>query len=115
MTHRRLYNTLLVLLTLIAAIYLFRMLWDILSTFTNLLLMFGQAWLIAFILRPVARWMAEGPLAWRLLIAVYRRWGEKGANRVGRLLDPLAVTLVYLALLGLLAVSLVAVIPVVVS
>jgi predicted PurR-regulated permease PerM len=115
MTRKRLYNTLLVLLTLIAAIYLLRMLWDILSSFTDLLLMFGLAWLIAFILRPVARWMAEGPLAWRLLIAVYRRWGEKRTNWVGRWLDPLAVTVVYLALLGLLVVFLVAIIPVVVS
>jgi len=115
MTRKRLYNTLLVLLTLIAAIYLLRMLWDILAAFTDLLLMFGLAWLIAFILRPVARWMAEGPLAWRLLIAVYRRWGEKRTNWVGQLLDPLAVTVVYLALLGVLILSLVAVVPTVVN
>jgi predicted PurR-regulated permease PerM len=115
MTRKRLYGTLLVLLTLIASIYLLGMLWDILATFTDLLLMFGLAWLIAFILRPVARWLAEGPLTWRLLIAVYRRWGEKRANWIGRLLDPLAVTLVYLVLFGLLTVFLVAIIPVVVS
>jgi len=115
MTRKRLYNTLLVLLALIAAVYLLRMLWDILASFTDLLLMFGLAWLVAFILRPVAQWMAEGPLAWRLLIAVYRRWGERRTNWVGRLLDPLAVTVVYLALLGLLAVSLVAIVPVVLS
>jgi predicted PurR-regulated permease PerM len=115
MTRKRLYNILLVLLTFIAAIYLLKLLWGILASVGDLLLMFGLAWLIAFILRPIARWMAEGPLAWRVLIAVYRRWGEKRTNWVGRSLDPLAVTVVYLALLGTLIVTLIAFIPVAVN
>jgi predicted PurR-regulated permease PerM len=115
MTRRRLFNTLLVLLTLIATIVLLKLLWAIAGSISDLLLIFGLAWLIAFILRPVATWLADGPLAWKLVRAIYRRWGEKRANSAGRLLDPIAVTLVYLTLLGLLIVSLVAVIPVVVN
>jgi predicted PurR-regulated permease PerM len=115
MTRRRLFSTLLVLLTLIAIIVLLKLLWAIAGSISDLLLIFGLAWLIAFILRPVATWLADGPLAWRLVRAIYRRWGEKRANLVGKLLDPIAVTLVYLTLLGLVIVSLVAVIPVVVN
>jgi hypothetical protein len=115
MTRRRLYDILLVLLTFIAVIYLLKLLWGILASVGDLLLMFGLAWLIAFILRPIARWMAEGPLAWRVLVAVYRRWGERRTNWVGRSLDPLAVTVVYLALLGTLIVILIAFIPVAVN
>ena len=115
MTRKRLYNTLLVLLTLIAVIILLRLLWDTLATFAGLLLMFALAWLIAFILRPVTRWMAEGPLALRLLTAIRRRWGEKRTHWIGQLLDPVAVTIVYLALLGAVIVTVVAFIPVVVN
>ncbi len=115
MTRRRLYNTLLVLLTLIAFIILLRLLWSILSTFTDVILLFGLAWLVAFILRPVATWLAEGPLARRLVAWVWRRGGERRAVQARRLLDPVAVTLVYLGLLGLLAVLLIAGIPLAIS
>jgi predicted PurR-regulated permease PerM len=115
MTRKRLYNTLLVLLTFIAFIVLLRLLWDILAVFADLLLMFAVAWLIAFILRPVARWMAEGRLALLLLKAIHKRWGARRAHWIGQLLDPIAVTIVYLLLLGAVIVTVVAFIPVVVS
>ncbi len=115
MTRRRLYNTLLVLLTLVAAIVLAKLLWSILSVFTDLLLLLGLAWLIAFILRPVATWLAEGPLARRLIAWVWRRRGEQRAAQVRRLLDPIAVTLVYLGLLALLVISLIAIVPVILN
>jgi predicted PurR-regulated permease PerM len=115
MTRKRLYKTLLVLLTFIAVIVLLKLLWSILATFADLLLMVAVAWLIAFILRPVTRWMAEGPLALRLLAAIRRRWGEKRTHWIGQLLDPVAVTIVYLALLGAVIVTVVAFIPVVVN
>src|SRR5512142_575755 len=110
-TRRRLYSTLLILLTLIAALVLLRLVWSILAGFTDIVLLFGIAWLIAFILRPVATWLAEGPLARRLIAFVYRRWGEHRAAQTRRALDPIAVTLVYLGLLGLLVIALIAVIP----
>jgi len=40
MTRERLYNILLVLLTLIAAIYLFKILWDMAASMGNLVLLF---------------------------------------------------------------------------
>ncbi len=115
MTRRRLYNTLLVLLTLIAAIYLLRMLWAIASPFTDLLLVLALAWLITFILRPAVAWLAEGPLAQWLVKRVWKRWGERRAVALGHALVPIAVTLVYLALLGALIVTIVAFVPVIVS
>ncbi len=115
MSRRRLYNTLLILLTLIAIIALLKLLWGIVGSVSDLVLTFALAWLIAFILRPVATWLSDGPPAQRLVRAIHRRWGDRSAHSVNRLLDPLAVTLVYLALLGILIVSIVAFIPVIVS
>jgi len=115
MTRRRLYNTLLILLTLIAIVVLLKLVWAIVGSVSDLLLTFALAWLIAFILRPVATWLSDGPPAQRLIRVLHRRWGERYAHAVNRLLDPLAVTLVYLMLLGVLIVSVVAFIPVVVS
>jgi predicted PurR-regulated permease PerM len=115
MTRRRLYNTLLVLLTLIATIVLLKLIWGIVGSVSDLLLTFALAWLIAFILRPVATWLSDGPPAQRLIRAIHRRWGDRSAHAVNRLLDPLAVTLIYLTLLGILIVSIVAFIPVIVS
>ncbi len=111
MTRRRLYNTLLVLLTFIATIVLLKLLWDIAAPFTDLLLLFGVAWLIAFTLRPVATAMSQGRLAYRLVLAVRQRWGDARASLVERALYPVAVTLVYLALLAILIISLLAIIP----
>ena len=115
MSRRRLYNTLLILLTLIAIIVLLKLLWGIVGSVSDLVLTFALAWLIAFILRPVATWLSDGPPAQRLIRAIHRRWGDRSAHAVNRLLDPLAVTLVYLTLLGILIVSIVAFIPVIVS
>jgi predicted PurR-regulated permease PerM len=111
MTRRRLYNTLLVLLTLIATIVLLKLVWAIAAPFTNILLVFSMAWLVAFILRPIATAMSQGKLAHWLVNAVQKRWGKLHADRVNRLLDPLAVTLVYLTLLALLMIALLAIIP----
>jgi predicted PurR-regulated permease PerM len=111
MTRRRLYNTLLTLLTLIAAIALMRMIWDIAAPFTDLLILLGTAWLIAFILRPLAVSMSEGKLAHQLVDAVRRRWGNARANALERALYPVAVTLIYLSLLAILIISLIAIIP----
>jgi len=115
MSRRRLYNTLLILLTFIAIIALMKLLWAIVGSVSDLVLTFALAWLIAFILRPVATWLSDGPPAQRLVRAIHRRWGDRSAHTVNRLLDPLAVTLVYLTLLGILIVSIVAFIPVIVS
>ena len=115
MTRRRLYHTLLLLLTLISAIYLLRLLWAIASPFTDLLLILALAWLITFILRPAVVWLAEGPPAQWLVKRVWKRWGERRAVALGHALVPVAVTLVYLALLGALIVTIVAFVPVVIN
>jgi len=111
MTRRRLYNTLLVLLTLLATIALMRMVWAIAAPFTDLLILLGTAWLIAFILRPLAVGMSEGKPAHQLAEAVQRRWGRARANAIERSLYPVSVTLIYLGLLAILIISLIAIIP----
>ena len=115
MTRRRLYSILLVLLTLMAAIYLVRLLWAIASPFTDLLLVLALAWLVTFILRPAVAWLAEGPPAQWLVKQVWRRWGERRAVTLGHALVPVAVTLVYLTLLAALIITIVAFVPVAVN
>jgi predicted PurR-regulated permease PerM len=115
MTRRRLYNILLVLLTLIASIFLLRLLWAIASPFTDILLVLALASLVTFILRPAVVWLAEGPPAQWLVKQVWRRWGEKRTRALARALVPTAATLVYLALLGALIITIVAFVPVVVN
>ena len=114
MTRRRLLDTLLVLLTLIAVIVLARLVWDIVAPFTDILLLFAAAWLIAFILRPLASWLAHSPPALWLVVAVRKRRGNARAETVAHLLDPLTVTLIYLILLAALIIVLVAIIPTIV-
>jgi predicted PurR-regulated permease PerM len=115
MTRRRLYNTLLVLLTLIAFIFLLRLLWAIASPFSDILLVLALASLVTFILRPTVVWLAEGPPAQWLVKQAWKRWGEKRARALGHALVPTAATLVYLALLGALIITIVAFVPVVVN
>ncbi|MBI3538275.1 MAG: AI-2E family transporter, partial [Chloroflexi bacterium] len=53
MQRSQLLNLLLVLLILIAAFYLAQMLWQLLSGFADILLLFLLAWLVAFVLNPI--------------------------------------------------------------
>jgi len=115
MTRERLHNILLVLVTLIAAIFLLKVLWNMAASVSGLVLTFALAWLIAFIFRPVASWLAEGPAAQWLIAIVRRKCGVRRADTVTRLLDPIAVTLVYLTLLGALVVIVIAFVPLIVN
>lgn len=49
----RLINLLLILLIIIAALYLAQMLWQLLSGFADLMLLFLLGWLVSFILNPI--------------------------------------------------------------
>jgi predicted PurR-regulated permease PerM len=55
----RLVNLLLVLLVLIAALFLGRMLWELLSGYADILVLFLLGWLVAFILKPLISALSE--------------------------------------------------------
>lgn len=50
-------QALLVLLVIIASIWLAGQVWTFLIQFSNIILLFFLSWLLAFILRPIARWL----------------------------------------------------------
>ncbi len=79
---------LLLILIFIAALYLVSMIWSVLQTFGSIILLFFTAWLISFILSPLANWLQRRHLP-RLL----------------------AVGLVYIALALVLALSITLAIP----
>jgi predicted PurR-regulated permease PerM len=82
-------RVLLILLTVIAALYLGQMVWSLVGQFFDLLLLFVMAWLISFVLRPAVDYLTRIP------------WlGKAGA-----------VFIVYFALLLALAISGVALVP----
>lgn len=55
MQSNRALQTLIVLLIIIASLYLAGLVWSFLGQFTSVLLLFFLAWLLAFVLRPIAR------------------------------------------------------------
>ncbi len=63
MERSKLVNVLLVLLILIAGLFLAQMMWQLLSGFADIILLFLLGWLVAFVLNPVVMRMSEGSLA----------------------------------------------------
>ncbi len=62
MERSRLLNILLVLLTALAALFLAQMLWQLLSGFADIILLFMLGWLTAFVLNPVISVLNENAL-----------------------------------------------------
>ncbi|MCX7839628.1 MAG: AI-2E family transporter [Anaerolineae bacterium] len=53
---------LLVLLICIAALYLAQMLWQLFSSYADLILLFVLGWLVSFILNPLVEWLNRKPI-----------------------------------------------------
>ncbi len=52
-------NLLLVLLVLVAALFLAQMLWQLMSGYADLILLFLLGWLVAFVLRPIVAYLSD--------------------------------------------------------
>src|SRR3954447_3008025 len=63
-------QALIILLTLIAALFLAALVWSFMVTFSNIILLFFLSWLLAFILRPIARWLTSKGMPQLLSVAV---------------------------------------------
>jgi predicted PurR-regulated permease PerM len=59
MQNNRWVQALVILLVIIASAWLIAQLWSFLLQFSNVLLLFFVSWLLAFILRPIARWLTS--------------------------------------------------------
>ncbi len=70
MQNNRWLQILIVLLVIIASAWLAGQLWGFLLQFSNIILLFFLSWLIAFILRPIARWLNRRGMPYVLSVAV---------------------------------------------
>jgi predicted PurR-regulated permease PerM len=107
-------RALIILLVIIAGLYLAGQVWQAVSRFGDIVLLFALAWLMAFILRPMVDWLSERPMPGGVVRLARRRLGDRPANLLGRIYLPhwLAVSLVYLSLLILLIVFTISLVPV---
>jgi predicted PurR-regulated permease PerM len=63
-------QALVVLLVIIASAWLISQVWSFLLIFSNIFYLFFVSWLLAFILRPVAKWLASRGIPWGLAIGI---------------------------------------------
>ena len=70
MQNNRWLQTLIVLLVIIASAWIAAQAWGFVIQFSNILLLFFLSWLLAFILRPLARWLTTRGLPYGGSVAV---------------------------------------------
>lgn len=117
MSTERLARIALVLLIIIASLYLVDKLWGALSSVSEVILIFGLGLLVAYVLEPAVRWLAELHAPGWLRRALCRVFGEARAAwvcnlRIGR---TVALAVVYLGLVTILILSAVYLVPLTVS
>lgn len=112
-SNERLTRVLLILGILCALTYLASVFWSIVQVFFNLLLLLGLAWLVAFILRPIAEWLDRGPVPALAIGFVRRRWGGRPARVLAAVRIPygLAAVLLYLMMLFGIGLIIVLIVP----
>jgi predicted PurR-regulated permease PerM len=70
MQNNRWLQVLIILLVIIASTWIVGEVWSFLLQFSNILLLFFLSWLIAFVLRPLARWLHKRGMPYTLSVAV---------------------------------------------
>lgn len=101
MDNTRLTRILLVLLIVLAALFLAQMLWQLLSGFADLLLLFLLGWLVAFVLNPVVFYLSMHPVPHSFIQVLEPTLGAERAHRLRdfHISRALAVAIIYLILL----------------
>jgi predicted PurR-regulated permease PerM len=99
--NQRLLRILLVLLIILAAVFLAQMLWQFLSGYADLILLFLLAWLVSFVLNPLVLQVSERPIPHMLVKVLEPRIGMERAKvwYALRLPRGTAVFVVYVCLL----------------
>lgn len=112
MERSRLVDLLLVLLISIAALFLGRMLSELLSAYADILLLFVLGWLIAFILKPIISTLSERPIFVSPVSARSRNPGGESEHRATFHLSRLtAVIIVYLLLVLVIVAAFASLVP----
>ncbi|MGE5139130.1 MAG: AI-2E family transporter [Rudaea sp.] len=106
-------NVLVVLLVIIAGSYVAQMVWQLLSQFADIILLFVLAWLVAFALAPLIDRINGKPLPLEAIELAGRLFGPRGAQRADqfRYTRTLAVAIVYIGLALALVLSIAALVP----
>lgn len=109
----RLRRTLFTLGIFCAVVYLGNFLWQISQVFSDLILLLSMAWLIAYVLQPVAQWINRQRVPESVQRQTHRRWGAAWAERAGAFHIPynLAAVILYLLLLLSLVLTTVLLVP----
>ncbi len=105
----RLINILLVVLIILAALFLAQMLWQLLSGYADLLLLFVLGWLVSFVLNPLVSQLSSNPIPTALEPLLKSLLGEARAKGLMnfRFSRDTAVSIVYLALVLAIVLSVV--------
>ncbi|MCL5952071.1 MAG: AI-2E family transporter [Chloroflexi bacterium] len=113
MERSRLLNTLLAVLIVIAALYLAQMLWQLISGFSDLILLFLLGWLVSFILNPVVTQFSQYHLPAFIVGAMAPILGPRRTKALNAysLPRPTAVIVVYFGLVLALVLAIALVIP----
>jgi predicted PurR-regulated permease PerM len=70
MQNNRWFQTLIVLLVIIATGFIVSQVWDFIKQFSSVILLFFMSWLLAFILRPLAKWLMSRGVGKTLSVAI---------------------------------------------
>ncbi len=112
---RSLPRTLTFLLTVAVLLYLFEKLGQALLALSNVWLLLAVAWLLAFTLRPLVKWIHRQSPPAALIAAVRRRWGDRWADRIKPPSYGVSIAIVYFALVAGIVVIVLALVPLVVE
>ena len=106
-------KVLLVLLIIIAALFLAQMLWQLLSGYADLILLFILAWLVSFVLNPLIAQLSQHPVPTALRSFLEPLLGSSRAQAVMafRISRGAAVILVYLIVVIALILAIALVVP----
>ncbi len=110
--HERLVHTLILLGIFCALVYLGKFMWEVGQSLLDLILLLAMAWLVAYVLGPIAEWMSRARIPQPALKIVRQRWGDRLANLLGALHIPYALAAISLYLLLLFSLVLVTVLAV---
>jgi predicted PurR-regulated permease PerM len=104
--NERLIRMLIILGIFCALIYLGQFLWEIGQSLSDLILLLAMAWLVAYVLTPIAQWLSDGPVPKPVVGWVHRRWGDRTAERLLGIRVPYSLAALSLYLLVLLTLTL---------
>lgn len=105
------------MVTISAAVFLLEKAWQLSRFFSDVILAFSLAWLIAFVLDPIAEGLSRFRISPVIIERVRRRWGKRFSHALESFHLPrgLAVSLVYLVLVIIMVVIGIFLVPMIVT